>query len=65
MELFDLNNVSKQMIDTVTDTLEMYELTFQTKSDDNSCSIYCDNISDYDFERRFGNGSIEFKYSNL
>ena len=31
MELFDLNNVHQQIIDTVTDTLEMYELTFKTK----------------------------------
>ena len=64
MELFDLNNVPKQMVDAITNAYDIYELTFKTKIDDNSCSVYCDNISDYDFERKFGNGYIEFKYSH-
>lgn len=63
--LFDLNNVLKQMHDTVIDVFEFNEMDFKTRICENSCSVYCDQITDEDYERKLGNeGYIEFKYSH-
>ena len=64
-ELFNLDNVLTLMHDTVLNVFEFDELQFKTKIDENSCSVYCDEIKDDTYERKLGiDGFIEFKYSH-